>query len=262
METFVYASEEFQKVLATDAHHIGEVRFLQAIARAGMCALDVGANRGVTTVALAREVGRSGCVCAFEPVPEYCEQLRGNLSANGATNVSAHMLALSDRKGRIAFHKHGEGSGVTPAEDATNIEVDAITLPEFLATHGIGEVNLINMDCEGSELRALDAAADVLRRDAPRLLCEIHHGCLGELGQSAADVVNLLEWLDYDVRPVRVENPRERVDLNDCTHIYASSRSANDRPEAAVRRAVRISREATDGNSMSSQRASVTQGEV
>ena len=51
METFIY-DDEFKQRLRESPHSFGEVSFLDPIAEAGMTAIDVGANKGVTTVAL------------------------------------------------------------------------------------------------------------------------------------------------------------------------------------------------------------------
>jgi len=70
MGTFIYDSPVFQRELQNQAHPAGEIRFLKSIAKPGMRIIDTGANRGVTTVAIARQVGSGGHVYAFEPVPE------------------------------------------------------------------------------------------------------------------------------------------------------------------------------------------------
>ncbi len=70
MGTFIYDSPVFQRELQNQAHPAGEIRFLKSIAKPGMRVIDTGANRGVTTVAIARQVGSGGHVYAFEPVPE------------------------------------------------------------------------------------------------------------------------------------------------------------------------------------------------
>lgn len=62
MQSFVYNSPQFQRYLDESPHLAGEVRFIRSIAKPGMIALDVGANRGVTTVTLAKAVGEDGRV--------------------------------------------------------------------------------------------------------------------------------------------------------------------------------------------------------
>lgn len=222
MRTFAYDSPEFQSQLRHNAHAGGEVSFLRSIAEPGMIALDVGANRGVTTVALAKAVGEDGQVWAFEPVPEHFAALKANLSWNGAANVEAHQLLLADQPGEVQFYKHGEGSGITPAEGAERLTVLATTIDEFLAEHHVGRVDLINSDCEGSELFMLRGGENALMAHSPKVFCEVHHGYLAQMNQSVADVVGYLQQLGFEVSPVSVEHLAREVGFDECSHIYAT----------------------------------------
>ena len=221
MDGFIYGSKEFRDELETSAHHAGEIRFLESIARPGSHVIDGGANRGVTTVALAKSVAPDGHVYAFEPVPEYYETLRQNLSRNDTENASAFNLALSNQTGRIRFYKHGEGSGITPAEDAEMLWVQATTIPDFLEQRRIGRINVLSLDCEGSELFVLRGAKDILEEQSPQIFCEMHHGYLKELGQSANDIADFLRDLGYEVQPLHVEDLDEQTTFEKCSHIYA-----------------------------------------
>jgi len=224
---FTYGSAAFREGLRANAHSAGELELLGSLAGPGMRVLDIGAHSGVSTVALAGQVGANGHVYAFEPVPEYYAGLLSNLSHNRVENASAYMLAVTDRRGRTKFYEHGEGSGITPASDATEITVETTTVPEFLAEHGVEGIDLISMDCEGSELLALRGAEAFLRKQAPRILCEVHHGYLEQLGQSAGDVAGFLTDCGYDVRPVKVEDPQAKPGVGECSHLCAWGERGN-----------------------------------
>ena len=221
MDEFTYDSPAFQRELQNQAHPAGEVRLLKSMAKPGMRVIDIGANRGLTTVALARNVGSRGHVYAFEPVPEYYDALKANLARNAADNVSAHQLALSNRTGQIRFHKHGQGSGITPTDDAELLWVEATTVASFLSEQVTSRIDILNLDCEGSELLVLEGAEAVLQEQSPQIFCEIHHEYLKELGQSVVDVARFLSRLDYVVEPLDVEKPEKKVGLEECLHIWA-----------------------------------------
>jgi len=221
LELFVYDSPSFQTQLRQDAHHYGEVTMLQAMAERGMVVLELGANKGVTAVALAKSVGPQGQVHAFEPVPEYYAALIENLRLNEVDNVRVHQLAVTDKESEINYYKHGEGSGIVQANDAEKIVVGTTSLDNFIAEQALERVDLINMDCEGAELLVLRAGKKTLQQNAPHILCEIHHDYLSRLGQSAHDVVEYLHLLGFQVVPVSVEALDEDVTLESCTHICA-----------------------------------------
>ncbi len=224
MSGFTYDSEEFRRELKNSPHHAGEVEFLRSICRPGMHVIEAGANRGVTAVALAKVIGKEGHLHAFEPVPEYCAVLKQNLSANGVVNTSVYQLALSDRQGRIRLHKHGAGSGITPSPNAEELWVQATTVTDFLRDEKIGRIDLLHLDCEGSEMLVLKGAKALLEEHAPEIFCEIHHPYLKELGQSAHDVITFLTGIGYDVQPLQVENLDAETSFENCSHICARKR--------------------------------------
>ena len=212
----------FRRELQESAHHYGEVTFLESILRPGMTVIEGGANRGVTAIAIAKAVGKKGCVHAFEPVPEYFKALQQNVSRNKIQNMSIHNLALSDKNGSIRFYKHGEGSGVTRAEEAETIRIRATTLPYFLGRHNISRLDFINCDCEGSELLVFRKARSLLKEQTPSIFCEVHRDYLKALNQSVQDIVEFLQDLGYTVKPIQVEDLNSDSDFEHCSHVYAS----------------------------------------
>jgi len=223
IDSFIYDSDKFRDELKNNPHHAGEVNFLQSIARSGMHVMEIGANTGVTAVAVAKHIGDAGHLYAFEPVPEYYAKLMNNLSRNGVNNVSAYRLALSNQTERIRFYKReGGGSGITPAKGGETLWVEATTVTEFLTVQKIDRVDLLNLDCEGSELLVLQGAKAVLENQLPDIFCEIHHGYLKELGQSVDDVVGFLRQFGYEVRLLQVEDLNAETSTDTCSHVYAA----------------------------------------
>jgi len=100
--------------------------------------------------------------------------------------------------------------------------VEATTVTEFLIVQKIDRIDLLNLDCEGSELLVLEGAKAVLEKQVPQIFCEIHHGYLDELGQSVDDVVGFLRQFGYDVRMLQVEDPGAEAIADTCSHVYAA----------------------------------------
>ena len=221
MEPFVYNSPEFQKELANSPHLAGEVNFLTSIAERRMRVIDVGAHRGVTAVALAKKIQSRGRVYAFEPVPEFYNIVKENLSRNGVDNVSVYQKALSNKVNTVRFYKHGGGSGITEADEAEVIEVKATTVDDFVAEQRIDRIDILSLDCEGSELYVFRGARTILGKHGPQIFCEIHHSSLSQLGQSAKQIVVYLQSFGYDVEPLQVESPDKKPGIAECSHIYA-----------------------------------------
>jgi len=212
----------FRRELRENPLPYGEVIFLESVLRPGMTVIEVGANRGVTAIAIAKAVGEKGYVDAFEPVPEYYECLQENVSRNRIENISIYNQALSNENGSVLFYKHGEGSGLTRVEEAETIRVQATTLIQFVGARHIAKIDFINLDCEGCELLVLREAQTLLKKQAPAIFCEIHRDYLKSLNQSVKELVRFLRSLGYTVKPIQVEDLNRNTDFDKCSHIYAS----------------------------------------
>lgn len=169
-----------QKYYWLGTHEMPLQHALRDYARAGMTAYDVGAHIGFFTLGLAQLVSSAGKVHAFEASPENVQQLRGNLSLNAAqiNNVQVVAVAVMDRCGRVRLDPHRSSSvaRVLPVEPATTsgLEVESITLDDYVFSQGQAPPHLVKMDIEGAEGRALVGARRLLREARPVWLLEAH----------------------------------------------------------------------------------------
>jgi len=221
MEFFLYDSLAFQDFLKANPHEGAEVEFLESIAKEGMTVIDVGANIGITTVTVAKKIGGKGKVYAFEPLRGYFDVLKKNLSANGLKNVKAFELALVGRVGRIDFYENELSSSIVSRGSTNKTMVEATTLDNFVKEQKVARIDLINMDCEGSELLVLKGAERTLQKNKVKIFCEIHHDVLEELGQSVGDIVEYLQRLGLEVHSVSLDDLKIGNDFESCEYIYA-----------------------------------------
>jgi FkbM family methyltransferase len=220
MELFLYDSPAFKDFLQHNSHEAGEVRFLESIVEEGMNVIDIGANRGITTVAIAKRL-KGGTLYSFEPVPEYANTLRKNSSSNKLDNVMVYERAITDQVGSVNFYRRGLASGIISEGEAKKFEVFTTTVDRFLHEEKIERIDLINMDCEGSELLVLKGAKETLRRNNVKIFCEIHHDFLKQLGQSVGDLVTYLHSLEFEVHSVSLNDLEVGDNFDTCDYIYA-----------------------------------------
>jgi FkbM family methyltransferase len=223
MELFLYDSPAFKNFLNDNPHEAGEVKFLESIAKEGMHVIDIGANIGITTVAIAKRIRRGGKLYSFEPVPEYFNILKDNVSSNGLENVKVYELAVTDQVGRVYFYQKELSSGIVFEEGAKKFEVPTTTIDRFLNEEKIEKIDLINMDCEGSELLVLRGAKETLRKNKVKIFCEIHHDFLKQLGQSVEDIVQYLQGLEFQVQSVSLNDLKIGNNFENCEYIYATN---------------------------------------
>lgn len=126
--------------------------------------LDIGANVGLYSIALADKVGD---VIAFEPHPFTASRCRKNFSINNLSENNVKEIALSSRSEKIFFSDYGGSSTVNKiVEQSENtIEVQAMTLDEFASLNNFSkEIKyLMKIDVEGFELEVLKGAQNFLK---------------------------------------------------------------------------------------------------
>ena len=156
-------------------------------ARPGDVVLDVGGGWGDSALYFAAAVGPAGRVYTFELEPGNLAVLRANLALNPelAQRIEVVELAVWDRSGRqVAFSPAGASTRVSgeatagapggAAGGATGI-VETVTIDEFVAARGLDRVDLVKLDIEGAERRALDGAGGTLARFKPSLALSAYH---------------------------------------------------------------------------------------
>jgi len=217
MKYFIYNSPAFKAHLEGSSHEKGEVEFLRLMAEEGMKAIDIGVDAGITTVTIAKTVGERGKVYSFDPVSGHIGTLRKNLAVNGLGNVSILQMAVSDKVGTMDFY----GGSIIPKENVEKTSVKTTNLDTFLTKEKVERIDLINMDCEGSELLVLKGAEKTLRKNKVKIFCEIHHDFLKELGQSVQDIAEYLQNLDFQVFGVSLEDLSLKEEINKPEYIYA-----------------------------------------
>lgn len=157
--------------------------------------VEVGANFGYYTVAMARRVGPAGRVVAFEANPRVAALLQRTVNFNGyAPRVEVRPQAALDAPGRIAFAISRDNAGgghaeVAPGQSAhrESVEVEAVRLDDVVP----GEVDFIRIDAEGSEPLILRGAERLLASPRVRLCLEwdVHQM------SSRASVPDFIAWL-------------------------------------------------------------------
>ena len=150
-----------------------EHALIAALLKPDMVFVDIGANVGTYALYVATRAGRGARVLAFEPHPRTFAKLAYNLAANRVTGVLAKNLAIAAETGTMELYSDGggnighasllrEGAGAVRGSQA----VPVAPLAAILAEEGIAAVDLLKIDVEGFEDRALlplfDQAPDYL----------------------------------------------------------------------------------------------------
>jgi FkbM family methyltransferase len=154
--------------------------FLKGGPTTGQIVLDAGAYCGETTIDMARMVGKSGRVFAFEPDAHSRRWLEKNIAASGLTNITVVPKGLWHSTTRMELYATGApdsslASDDSPhATDGARVQIDVLSPRDAFAL--IGRVpDFIKMDIEGAEVEVIEAMLPLLAHVAPRFAIASYH---------------------------------------------------------------------------------------
>ncbi|WP_292365404.1 MULTISPECIES: FkbM family methyltransferase [unclassified Methanoculleus] len=162
---------------------------LQGGLNAGAVFFDIGANVGYYTLFASTLVGDAGKVISFEPEPGNMQVLIEHITINKCINVTPVQKALADAPGIIRFD--GTAHTMCKFSDDGNIEVECTTLDMFIQNSGISP-DIMKIDVEGAEVRALHGADICLSEIRPEIVLSVHDNLLDEC-------LDLLSEYDYNI---------------------------------------------------------------
>ena len=166
----------------------------------GDTVVDIGANIGLFTAQLARAVGPTGTVHAFEPEPANHALLAGNMARNGFGQVRLHAAALGAEPGTTQLHTSDFNGGMHRLYDSVVCSGPAVDVPVYRIddVFAATELHLIKIDVEGYEPWVLQGAERCLRA-SPRLkiISEYCPPSMLEAGTLPSDMLHRLLGLGY-----------------------------------------------------------------
>lgn len=185
-----------------------EIKFLRRLLQPGQAVIDIGANYGVYSLSMARAVGPTGRVWAFEPASETAKLLAEAIASNGFSQVILERSALSKCCGtaQLSLNEHSELNALQHGEaGAGAVEtVPVVTLDEWRKDHPDREIDFVKIDAEGEEANILEGGQRFLAELSPLVQYEIKAGAdlhlelvhhFGALGYSSYRLVPGLDVL-------------------------------------------------------------------
>jgi FkbM family methyltransferase len=170
----------FQPIRDSQVWEPHVIAVLERIIQPGFVCLDVGANIGAITLPLAR-LASDGHVHAFEASPTAFELLKRNISSNGLTNATPVHAAITNLSGdTLEIFSPGANLGWAhttfgeQGREGTREEVQTLALDDYgFAGNSLQRrCDLIKMDVEGGEIKALRGAMRMIEQHHPALVIE------------------------------------------------------------------------------------------
>jgi FkbM family methyltransferase len=199
-------TNDVERRLLSGAYETDTEAMIGRFVREGHVAVDIGANVGAVSLALAKAVGEMGRVEAFEPGPMFFSRLEANLELNPGLKkrVRTHRIGLSATRGALVWQPSVSISGTASTYigqiDSRNpvIEVPAHPFDSFAKDQGIERVDFIKIDVDGGELEVLKGAQEYLRKQHPVIYVEVNFWDEATTAR-AAELDQLLRSLGYSI---------------------------------------------------------------
>jgi FkbM family methyltransferase len=131
----------------------------------GETVLDIGANIGYFTLLMARRVGPTGKVIAFESVPSVYNVLCENLRLNGFNQVQAECKAVADVLGQGAMQSdlNNPLSFIGRLSERGDSTVPLVNIDRYVETAGLERLDFVKIDVEGAEDTVIRGMTKTLR---------------------------------------------------------------------------------------------------
>ncbi|MCX7745150.1 MAG: FkbM family methyltransferase [Flavobacteriales bacterium] len=170
----------FKKFSEASLQEEKDLQLIPLLIHPGDTVLDIGANYGLYTRFFAQQVGKSGTVHSFEPVPATFDVLKNNVEKAGLSQVKVHLLAISNLTGTatISVPVYPDGSEnfyeatLQQTASGKGIVIQTLRLDEWL--NSFSALHFVKMDVEGHEPSALEGMNLLIEKFHPAFLIEIN----------------------------------------------------------------------------------------
>lgn len=167
-----------------------------------------GAYAGDHAVLMAHKMASAGGhVHCFEPNDEQRTALSANAGANGLSNLDVRAEGLWDSKTFLRFEGDDSHARTFEVDAGVDQGIPTVTIDGYCAETGIGQLDLIVLDIEGGEVKALEGAAQQLAKPAgacPDIVFEIHGAYTDwSNGLEQTDVLRLVLDAGYTAFAIR-----------------------------------------------------------
>jgi FkbM family methyltransferase len=198
-------------IFYSDSREPATSKALATLCKPGDIIFDIGANVGSHTLPIAKTVGSTGKVYAFEPVPWALNKLQRNISLNTFNNIIVEPIALSDApddNAEFSLRASFKTTSQIPVNADGNlnenwwnacekVKVKVETIDNFVKENKIKKVDLFKLDVDGFEAKVINGATKVLNEYEPIIIMELAPSWIAAKGDDVNAVINSLTSIGY-----------------------------------------------------------------
>jgi len=219
-----------REILGSGGYEEFELSLFRASLKPGMVLMDVGANIGYYSLSAASQTQDQATIYAFEPEPGVLASLRDNIALNSFKSIKPFDRALADKRGvlRLNVDQANMGKHSLVQADGGNsrqIEIQTLTMDEFVREQGISRVDLIKIDVEGAEGMVLAGARETIAKYGPVIFMEYTPDWLKRAGTDTERLFADFTALGYHIDLIETrERCCKRVDYAELERLRTSTK--------------------------------------
>lgn len=206
-------------------YELPTIRFLRSVLKPGSVCLDVGAQMGYLSLAMATAADRRTVVHAFEPESNNAARLRENVALNSLNNITLHQTAVSTVDGSLKLYLSNDRNAGTHSTvyiesnvSSEFVEIPSVTLESFAREKRFSSIDLIKIDVEGAEIDVINGALTVLKQHKPLVIMELSDHLQQARGQTCMEFKEFMASYGYSAYFIN-ENGTLRACPIDAAHI-------------------------------------------
>lgn len=184
---------------------------VKRIVKPGMRILDVGANIGYFTNILAKQVGTTGKIFAFEPVGSYRKQVEWHVQANKFSDIVKifpYGLSNSNESLKIGMDNTSASLHWTPNTPPERYEqIELRRLDDLVKEEKINQIDFIKIDIDGHEPFFIEGANEFFKTNKPIILIEFANLNLFVAGSDVIKLKSQLEDKGYVLYSEKTKKP-------------------------------------------------------
>jgi len=194
----------FKEIFVSDFYSIDE---LVASLPVNPVIIDIGANAGYFNIMLFSKI-KEGTVYAYEPIPSNYELFKKNISLNPGLQNKIHLFnkavtGTPQQTVELFMEEASDNSVIASvysdfdSQNKHTLTVPGISLDEIIGQNNLQHIDLIKVDCEGSEYPIIYETPAEAWRKINMLTIEVHN--LDEEKRNTRFLQQFLEEKGYSV---------------------------------------------------------------
>jgi len=185
-------------------YELPTIRFLRSVLTTGSVCLDVGAQMGYLSLAMATAADRGTVVHSFEPESNNAARLLENVALNDLHNITLHQTAVSTVDGSLKLYLSNDRNAGTHSTvyiesnvSSEFVEIASVTLESFAQQQNLASIDLIKIDVEGAEIDVINGALQVLKQHKPLVIMELSDHLQQARGQTCTEFKEFMASYGY-----------------------------------------------------------------